>query len=67
MSKYGFFLNEKLMYVALDKQNTYTYCLYVIKLKTLWKFVEAWFILFFYLKDMPIKSVTLLTLVILIS
>jgi hypothetical protein len=62
MSKYGFFLNEKLMYVALDKQNTY-----VIKLKTLWKFVEAWFILFFYLKDMPIKSVTLLTLVILIS
>jgi hypothetical protein len=23
MSKYGFFLNEKLMYVALDKQNTY--------------------------------------------
>ena len=23
MSKYGFFLNEKFMYVALDKQNTY--------------------------------------------
>ena len=42
------------------------YTLYVIKLKTLWKFVEAWFI-FFYLKDTPIKSVTLLTLVILIS
>jgi hypothetical protein len=44
-----------------------TYCLYVIKLKTLWKFVEACFFLIFYLKDMPIKSVTLLTLVILIS
>jgi hypothetical protein len=25
-----------------------TYCLYVIKLKTLWKFVEAWFIFFLF-------------------
>ena len=43
-----------------------TYCLYVIKLKTL-EVCRSMVYYFFYLKDMPIKSVTLLTLVILIS
>jgi hypothetical protein len=47
-----FFQNEKLMYVALDAiyKNTIiiTYCVYVIKLKTLWNFVEAWFIFFLF-------------------
>jgi hypothetical protein len=61
-------VNKGVFCFAIYKNTTIiTYCLYVIKLKTLWKFVEAWFI-FIYLKDMLIKSVTLeLTLVILIS
>ena len=35
-----------------------TYCLYVIKLKTLWKFVEAWFIIFLFKRYAYLKCHT---------